>query len=196
MIKLPNKIVLASHNQGKLKEFQMLFAPMGVEMISAAAMNLPEPEETGTSFTENALLKARAAAKAANMPALADDSGLCVTALNDEPGIYSARWAGPDKDFQMAMQRVLDGLDGQEDRSACFIAVLALVTPDGEEICAEGRETGMIAQAPGGENGFGYDPIFIPDGESRSFGEMSPEEKKKRNHRVQALTNLLALLHK
>lgn len=196
MKNLPRKILLASHNAGKLREFQMLFAPMGVDMVSAADLNLPEPEETGQTFEENALLKARAAAQAANMPALADDSGLCVVPMNNAPGIYSARWAGESKDFQMAMRRVLDGLQGQENRAAYFIAVLALVTPEGEEICAEGRETGTIADAPRGENGFGYDPIFIPDGETRTFGEMSMTEKKAHNHRVHAFQHLKTLLNK
>ena len=189
-LQLPDQILLASHNTGKLREFANLFAPYNIQMISAVDYDLPEPEETGTTFAANALLKARAAAKATGLAALSDDSGLCVTALNGDPGIYSARWAGGAKDFNIAMQKVLDLLSTEQDRSAAFTATLALVLPDETEMTFEGRIEGMIAAEPRGSNGFGYDPIFIPTGDTRTFGEMSLQEKKAHNHRVRAFEKL------
>lgn len=191
------KLVLASHNLGKLREFEGLLAPFHISLLSAAALNLPEPEETGRTFTENATLKAQAAASAAQLPALADDSGLSVSALGGAPGIYSARWAGPEKDFQVAMQRVEDGLmvAGNQDRSAAFICVLALAWPDGHVETVSGTCKGKLVWPPKGGGGFGYDPIFVPVGLGRTFAEISPDEKKQRSHRAKAfraLTDLLA----
>lgn len=184
-------IVLASHNQGKLKEFQALFAPYDITVISASELGLPEPEETGTSFEENAALKAEAAATASGKIALADDSGLCVSALDGDPGIYSARWAGPEKDFKKAMDLINQKLGSTGDRSASFVAVLALATPDGHVAFFEGTIDGVLALVPSGTNGFGYDPLFMPEGEERTFGDMSQEEKMQYNHRRKAF-DLLA----
>lgn len=185
-MKKPETIILATHNQGKVREFQSLFTPLSVRIESAADHNLSEPDETGATFHENAILKARAAYTETGMPSLADDSGLCVRALNDDPGIYSARWAGPNKDFNHAMQRILDGLNDTSDRSAAFVAVLAYIDADGHEHYFEGRVEGVIAPTPMGNDGFGYDPLFIPAGEKRSFGEMSLLEKQAHNHRSNA----------
>lgn len=183
---LEKKILLATHNHGKAEEFAALFAPFGVEIISAAELNLPEPDETGSSFEENADIKALAAAKAAQLPALADDSGLAVEALGGEPGIYSARWAGEDKDFRKAMQRVEDGLQaaGNENRKAAFVCVLSLAWPDGHIERARGECTGRLIWPPRGDQGFGYDPIFMPLGATRCFAEMSPSEKQQYSHRA------------
>lgn len=179
-----DQLVLATHNKGKVDEFATLLAPLGIEVVSAGALGLPEPEETGRTFLENAVLKARAATLATGKPALADDSGFCVDALGGDPGIYSARWAGPDKDFAAAMARVLSGLDeaGADTpaaRAGQFVAVLALTLPGAEEVpCFEGVCAGTVADAPRGSGGFGYDPLFVPaDGDGRTFGEMSAEEK-------------------
>ncbi len=180
--KLTGKVVIATHNPGKLVEMRELLAPYGVEAISAAELNLPEPEETGKTFLENAHIKAAAAVKAARLPALADDSGLTVDALGGEPGIYSARWAGPDKDFSRAM-RVIDeklklaGATDAAKRRAAFVAALSVVWPDGHEEAVEGRVEGTLVWPPRGTRGFGYDPMFLPDGHARTFGEMSSEEK-------------------
>lgn len=178
----PGPIVLASHNPGKLREFADLLAPFGLDVTSAAALGLPEPEETGATFAANAVLKARAAAEASGLAALADDSGLAVDALGGDPGIHSARWAGPDKDFGGAMARVEAKLQERgaarpEHRRAHFIAVLALATPDGEVETYEGRVDGALVWPPRGEFGFGYDPMFLPDGHARTFGEMPTQEK-------------------
>jgi XTP/dITP diphosphohydrolase len=180
--KLAGKVVIATHNPGKLVEMRELLAPHGVEVVSAAELNLPEPEETGKTFLENAHIKAAAATKAAQLPALADDSGLTVDALGGEPGIYSARWAGPDKDFSRAM-RVIDeklklaGATDASKRRAAFVAALSVVWPDGHEEVVEGRVEGTLVWPPRGTKGFGYDPMFLPDGHARTFGEMSSEEK-------------------
>ncbi len=179
--KLSGKLVIATHNSGKLREMRELMAPYGVECISAGELGLPEPEETGDTFIANALIKARAAAHAAKLPALADDSGLCVEALGGAPGIYSARWAGDSKDFAGAMGRVESelqafGARAPEQRRAWFISALALVWPDGHEQVVEGRVDGVIVP-PRGTKGFGYDPQFLPDGHDRTFGEMASEEK-------------------
>lgn len=194
MIALPKKIVLATHNPGKVAEFQTLLAPCGVEIVSAADLDLPEPDETGTSFAENAILKANAAALASGLPALADDSGLAVRGLNGDPGIYSARWAGPDKDFTRAMRMVHDRLGDNPDRGAAFVCVLALVDPDGQAHLFEGRVDGVLAWPPRGAGGFGYDPMFIPDGETRTYGEMAPSEKKASSHRARACAALVEFL--
>jgi XTP/dITP diphosphohydrolase len=189
------RLVIASHNPGKLDEIAALLKPCGVETVGAAALGLAEPEETGASFEENALLKARLAAEATGLPALADDSGLVVWALGGAPGIHSARWAGPDKDFHMAMARVHQGL-GERDRRAHFVAVLALARPDGELATFRGEAHGHLIWPPRGERGFGYDPIFIPDGHEETFGEMDPTLKHRISHRARAFTKLVeALIH-
>ena len=187
------KLIIASHNQGKVKEIGDLLAPFGLDVISAGALNLPEPEETGTSYIENAELKARAASQAANLPALADDSGLSVTALGGAPGIYSARWAGEAKDFNHAMKRVADALllSGSTDRSAEFVCALSLAWPDGHIVSFEGRVGGTIAWPARGDKGFGYDPIFVPTGHNITFGEMAPEKKHAMSHRAVAFSQLV-----
>jgi XTP/dITP diphosphohydrolase len=180
--KLSGRVVIATHNPGKLAEMRELLAPHGVEALSAGELDLPEPEETGRTFLENAHIKAAAAAKVAQLPALADDSGLTVDALGGEPGIYSARWAGPDKDFARAM-RVIDeklqliGANTPDKRRGAFVAALCVVWPDGHEEAIEGRVEGTLVWPPRGTKGFGYDPMFLPDGHSRTFGEMTSEEK-------------------
>ena len=184
-------LVIATHNAGKLREIQELLAPFGLSVTSAGELGLPEPEETEDSYIGNALLKARTAAQASNMLALADDSGFAVTALGGMPGIYSARWAGPTKDFSIGMQRVLDELGDAEDRSAAFVCSLALVWPDGHEEALEARVYGSVAQDMRGSNGFGYDPLFIPDGFDITFGEMEPEKKKAMSHRAKAFEQLV-----
>src|SRR5712691_8570896 len=171
-----NRLVVASHNVGKVVEIEALLAPYGIATIGAAALDLPEPEETGTTFEDNAVLKARAAAEASGLVALADDSGLVVPALGGAPGIYSARWAGPDKDFRPAMERVQQEL-GPRDRRAHFVAVLALAWPDGGVATWRGEAHGRLVWPPRGELGFGYDPMFVPDGYAATFGEMGPDLK-------------------
>jgi XTP/dITP diphosphohydrolase len=182
---LGSKLVLASHNKGKLAEFAALMQPYGITVVSAGELGLPEPDETASTFEGNARIKAEAAAKATGLPALADDSGLCVAALGGAPGIYSARWAGPDKDFPAAMRRIEEGIGGDE-REAWFISVLCLAFPDGRYACFEGRIDGMIAPAPRGAEGHGYDPIFVPQGETRTFAEMTDAEKNSISHRARA----------
>jgi XTP/dITP diphosphohydrolase len=187
-------LVLATHNQGKLREIKELLTDHQIEVLSAAALGLDEPEETETSFTGNARLKARAAAQATSLPALADDSGLVVEALNGDPGIYSARWAGPEKDFAMAMQLVEQKLaeSGSDDRRAHFICSLSLVWPDGFDVTVEGRVDGTLVWPPRGSNGFGYDPMFIADGYDQTFGEMDPALKHAIGHRADAFDQLLS----
>src|SRR5579862_5535517 len=169
------RLVIASHNPGKLDEIAALLRPFGVETVGAAALGLAEPEETGASFEENAELKARAAVEASGLLALADDSGLVVPALGGAPGIYSARWAGAGKDFRIAMERVERGLaesNSPRDRRAHFVAVLALVAPDGEVATFRGEAHGHLIWPPRGDKGFGYDPMFVPDGYAETFGEI------------------------
>ena len=192
------QLVIATHNKGKLREITALFDRCDFTVIAADSLGLAEPEETETSFRGNALLKARAAAQASSLPALADDSGLAVAALDGAPGIYSARWAAPDGDFDKAMQRVHDELTrvgvkdfGATDLSAQFICALAVVWPDGDEVCVEGRVSGQISWPPRGNLGFGYDAIFQPDGYHQSFGEMAPPEKHAMSHRADAFAQLL-----
>jgi XTP/dITP diphosphohydrolase len=184
------RLVIASHNPGKLDEIAALLGPFGIETIGAAALGLAEPEETGASFEENAALKARLAADAVGLPALADDSGLVVPALGGAPGIYSARWAGPDKDFSTAMARVQREL-AQRDRRAYFVAVLALAWPGGELAMFRGEAHGQLIWPPRGERGFGYDPMFVPDGYDETFGEMGPEPKHRISHRGRAFAKLV-----
>jgi XTP/dITP diphosphohydrolase len=178
--KLVGRLVAATHNKGKLKELHELLAPYGVDLVSAGALGLPEPEETGDTFAANATLKAVAAAQASGLPALSDDSGLCVEALDGAPGIYSARWASGSKDFSGAMARVERELvekGAARPWRAYFISALVLAWPDDHLELFEGRVDGTLTFPPRGENGFGYDPIFFPDGYDRGFGEMTAEEK-------------------
>ncbi len=180
--RLTGRVVIATHNPGKLREMRELLAPYGVEATSAGELGLPEPEETGTSFAENARIKSAAAAQATQLPAFADDSGLVVEALEGAPGIHSARWAGPSKDFARAMRVIeeklaLAGATTPDQRRAAFVSALSLVWPDGHEERFEGRVDGTLVWPPRGTAGFGYDPMFLPDGHARTFGEMSAEEK-------------------
>jgi len=186
-----DRLVIASHNQGKIEEIAVLLAPFGIATISAGALGLPEPEENGDSFEANAALKAAAAAAASGLPALADDSGLVVPALDGAPGIYSARWAGPAKDFRAAMARVQREL-GDRDRSATFVAVLALAWPDSDLELFRGEAAGRLVWPPRGERGFGYDPIFVPEGGAETFGEIEPNRKHKISHRARAFAKLVA----
>jgi len=188
------KLVIASHNQGKVREIGELLAPFGIEVVSAGTLGLPEPEETGTTFEANAELKARTAATAAKLPALADDSGVVVPALGGEPGIYSARWAGPSKDFAIAMRKVEDALGkrgGNADRRASFVAVLALAWPDDHMEMFRGEVHGTLVWPPRGNKGFGYDPMFVPDGYAITFGEMDPAAKHAISHRARAFAKLV-----
>jgi XTP/dITP diphosphohydrolase len=184
-------LVIASHNPGKVGEIAELLAPLGVRTRAAAEIGLAEPEETGDSFEANAALKAVAAATASGLPALADDSGLVVPALGGAPGIYSARWAGPGKDFALAMARVEREL-GEGDRAAFFVAVLALAWPDGDTELCRGEVHGHLVFPPRGEKGFGYDPIFVPEGGRLTFGEMEPAQKHAMSHRARAFAALIA----
>jgi XTP/dITP diphosphohydrolase len=203
--RLNGRIVAATHNKGKLAEFNDLLAPRGLEVVGAGALGLAEPEETGDSFAANAALKAHAAARVARLPALADDSGLCVAALDDAPGIYSARWAGEGKDFAGAMARIereLKARGAPPPWRAHFVSALALAWPDGSLESFEGRVDGHLVFPPRGTSGFGYDPIFIPDGHQRSFGEMTAVEKHglprdqslALSHRARAFQKLAAAL--
>lgn len=184
--------MIASHNAGKVREIADLLAPYQVEVISSGDLGLPEPEETGDSFLANAELKAHAAARAAQIPALADDSGLVVPALDGAPGVNSARWAGPKRDFSRAMARVKKRLGRKRDRRAAFVAVLSLAWPDGHVESFEGRAEGMLVFPPRGEKGFGYDPIFQPAGYQITYGEMEPAAKLAINHRADAFRKLIA----
>jgi XTP/dITP diphosphohydrolase len=195
MPRLTGRLIVASHNSGKVREIAALLAPLGLEVVSAGELNLPEPEETESTFAGNAALKARAAAEASGLPALADDSGLEVFALGGDPGVFSARWAGPGKDFGVAMKRVWEELSGKGgDPSARFVCALALARPGGSVEVFEGEARGRIVWPPRGEKGFGYDPIFEPAGHARTFGEMSHEEKLPLTHRARAFEKLLASL--
>ena len=178
---LAGKLVIATHNGGKLREMDQLLAPFGIETVSAAALGLPEPAETGWMFAENAALKAQAAATATGLPALADDSGLCLDALDGAPGLFTADWAGNPRDFHAAMARVIGELEKREVPrgrwQAHFVSALVLAWPDGHQELFEGRVHGICTWPPRGPEGFGYDPMFVPDGHARTFGEMSSEEK-------------------
>ena len=187
-----HELVIASHNPGKIREIGDLLKPFDVAVMSAGALGLDEPEETETTFIGNALLKANASAAGSGRPALADDSGLAVTALGGAPGIYSARWAGPGKDFSVAMQRVQNELGDSADLSAHFVCALALAWPDGHAETFEGRVDGTLTFPPRGEKGFGYDPIFIPNGYDVTFAEMDPEKKHAMSHRADAFRQLVA----
>jgi len=190
----PGKLVVASHNQGKIREINELLKPYGFDVVSAGELDLPEPEETGTTFEANAELKAMASATASSLPSLADDSGFCVEALDGDPGIYSARWAGPDKDFAMAMRNIEEKLQQKgattpDQRRGSFVAVLCLAWPDGHKELFRGEVEGEVVWPPRGDKGFGYDPVFRPDGHDRTFGEMSSEEKHGWSHTEPALSH-------
>jgi XTP/dITP diphosphohydrolase len=179
---IAGRLVIATHNAGKLRELRELLMPYGVEAVAAGELGLSEPEETGASFRENARIKARSAAEASGLPAFADDSGLAVDALGGDPGVYSARWAGPDKDFNRAMQTVEDELRARgartaDQRKAHFISALCVAWPDGHVEAFEAKVDGTLVWPPRGDKGFGYDPMFLPDGHARTFGEMGGEEK-------------------
>lgn len=188
-----SEIVLASHNKGKLREFSLLLAESGITVRSAAELNLSEPEETATDFEGNAFIKAEAAAKATGLPALADDSGFCVAALGGRPGVYSARWAGPQRDMALAMNRVHEEMQasGSVDKTASFVVVLCLAWPDGAYRFVRGECRGQVTWPPRGEHGHGYDPMFLPEGESRTFAEMAETEKNRFSHRGQAMEQFL-----
>lgn len=197
----PGKLVIASHNLGKVREIRALLAPFGIEPVSAGELGLPEPEETGTTFAENALLKAHASAQGANCVALADDSGLCVTALGGDPGVFTADWAekasfegGPGRDWYMAMGKVegkLAELGPETDRSGYFTCTLALVWPDGHEEVFEGQVHGRLVWPPRGTLGFGYDPVFQPRGHDVTFAELDPQQKHAMSHRADAFSKLV-----
>jgi XTP/dITP diphosphohydrolase len=180
--RIAGRLVIATHNPGKLREMRELLLPYGIEAVSAGELGLPEPAESGRSFADNARIKACAAATAAGLPSFADDSGLAVDALDGNPGIYSARWAGPDKDFRHAMQTVENelracGALAPERRKAHFVSALCVAWPDGHVEAFEAQVDGTLVWPPRGDRGFGYDPMFLPDGQSRTFGEMAGEEK-------------------
>jgi XTP/dITP diphosphohydrolase len=199
---LPGPLVIASHNAGKVREIRALLAPYGIEPVSAGDLGLPEPEETGTTFAENALLKARASAAGSGIVALADDSGLCVAALGGAPGVYTADWAerqpfegGPGRDWYMAMGKVegkLAELGPSADRRAAFVCTLALAWPDGVSALFEGRVEGNLIWPPRGTLGFGYDPVFQPLGHELSFAQLDPSAKHKISHRADAFARLVA----
>ena len=186
------KLVLATHNAGKVVEIADLLAPFGADLVSAGELGLPEPEETGTTFTANAELKALASAGGSGFPALADDSGLVVRALGGDPGIYSARWAGPSKNFRSAMQKVEDGLRGEKERAAHFVSALTLAWPDGHTVSVEGTVQGELIWPPRGDRGFGYDPVFVPEGSEQTFAEIDPADKHAISHRADAFAKLVA----
>lgn len=193
-----DRLVIATHNPGKLAEMRAMLAPLGLSVTSAGEMGLGEPDETAGTFAGNAAIKAEAAREATGLAALADDSGLCVDALAGAPGIHSARWGGADRDFDMAMDRVLAGIDGKV-RSAAFVAVFALAVPGGDTRFFEGRCAGTIAAAKRGTMGHGYDPIFVPDdADGRTFAEMTQDEKqgmeRPLSHRARAMAAFLAAL--
>ncbi|SBV33596.1 dITP/XTP pyrophosphatase [uncultured Sphingopyxis sp.] len=198
----PGKLIIASHNAGKVREIRALLEPYGIDPVSAGDLGLPEPEETGKTFRENALLKAHASAAAAGLPALADDSGLEVAALCGRPGVYTADWAerqwfegNPGRDWYMAMGKV-EGLLAEQgadvDRSACFVCTLALAWPDGHAEVFEGRAEGSLTWPPRGKLGFGYDPVFVPTGKLLTYAEIDPAEKHAISHRADAFAKLVA----
>ena len=189
------RLVAATHNPGKAREIEALLDGH-YEVVTAGSLNLPEPDETEATFTGNALLKARHAADLSGEVALADDSGMSVAALDGAPGIFSARWAGPDKDFAFAMKRVEDRLEevGSDDRRAWFTSALAVAWPNGPAVVVEGRVDGLLTFPPRGDRGFGYDPIFIPEGQTQTFGELDPALKDSISHRALAFAKLKAAL--
>lgn len=193
---MTSSLILATHNQGKVRELGALLQPLGFSVTAAGDLGVTEPEETENTFAGNALLKAKHTCNATNLPSLADDSGLCVPALNNAPGIYSARWAGEHKDFTLAMQRVENKLKALQtnDYSAYFVCALALCLPSGEQHVFEGRIDGTLTFPPRGDKGFGYDPIFIPKGYTQTFAEMEPSEKHALSHRARAFEKFVEFL--
>ena len=193
MLPRGSQLVVASHNEGKVREIKALLGPHGIQAIGAGALGLPEPEETGTTFAANAEIKALASAKASHHAALADDSGLCVEALDGAPGIYSARWAGPTKDFRIAMNRVHGELrhKGLLTSAAKFVCALCIAMPSGEARLFEGEVHGHLSFPPRGLRGFGYDPIFVADGMEQTFAEIEPAQKHAMSHRARAFEKLL-----
>ena len=196
--RLAGRVVLATHNAGKLREMQGLLGPYAIDLVSAGDLGLPEPAETGTMFSENAGIKARAASRATGLPAIADDSGLCVVALDCAPGLFTADWCGTPRDYAAGMNRVKFELERRGHAAtgakAYFMSCIVVAWPDGQEDVFEGRVHGTLAFPPRGSNGFGYDPCFVPDGDSRSFGELSDTEKKAISHRARALAAMTAAL--
>jgi XTP/dITP diphosphohydrolase len=193
----PGTLVIASHNEGKVREITALLAPYGIKPVSAASLDIPEPVETGTSFAANAELKARFSADLSGMVALADDSGLCVDALNGDPGVYTADWAETPngRDWNLAMHKVEDALAAkgpEAGRDAHFVCVLSLCWPDGHVESFEGRAEGTLTWPPRGTVGFGYDPVFVPLGETRTYAELDPEQKHAISHRADAFRKLVA----
>jgi XTP/dITP diphosphohydrolase len=186
------KLVIASHNAGKVVEIADLLKAFPVEVVSVGALGLPVPDETGTTFAANATLKALAAARATALPALADDSGLCAHAIGGEPGIHTADWAGPERDFSKAMRLLETRLQGKTDRGAHFVSALALAWPDGHVEVFEGEVQGHLVWPPRGEKGFGYDPMFVPAGETRTYGEVDQAWKHRTSHRGRAFERLVA----
>jgi XTP/dITP diphosphohydrolase len=198
MLPRGSQLVVASHNQGKVREIKALLGPHGIVAVSAGALGLPEPEETGLTFAANAKIKAHASATGSGHAALADDSGLCVDALDGAPGVYSARWAGPTKDFRIAMTRIHDELrhKGLTDKdlatsAAKFVCALCIALPSGESKVFEGEVHGRLSFPPRGDHGFGYDPIFIADGMDQTFAEIDPVRKHAMSHRAKAFEKLL-----
>jgi len=188
------RLVLASHNPGKLHEITALLRPLGIEVTSARALGLPEPIEDAPDFVGNARLKALAAARASGLPALSDDSGFCVAALRGAPGVHSARWAGPNKDFTVAMERVRAQSGAADDKRAWFVAALCLGWPEGRTATFVGRVDGLTVWPPRGDKGFGYDPMFVPSGGTLTFGEIEPERKHAISHRARAFEQLMPRL--
>ncbi len=193
------KIIIATHNKGKLEEFRQLFAAHGMDVVSAGELGLPEPVETENTFKGNARIKAMSAMQATGLITLSDDSGLCVDALNGDPGVYTADWAGPQRDWMMAMRLVEEklqaaGADTTAKRSASFNCTLCVLWPDGEERFFVGRAPGHLTWPPRGQWGHGYDPVFVPDGENMTFGEMSHEKKNAISHRAWALKKMFGVL--
>ena len=186
------KMVLASHNKGKLAELEELLRPYGIEVVSAGALGLPEPEETAPDFAGNARIKALAAAMATGLPAFSDDSGFCAAALSGEPGVLSARWGGAERDFSAAMALVHERAGTAEDRRAWFVAALCLAWPDGHTETFQGRVDGAMVWPPRGDKGFGYDPMFVPDGGTLTFGEMEADAKHAVSHRARAFAQVIA----
>ena len=188
-----SQLVVASHNAGKVREIKALLGPHGIEPISAGSLGLPEPEETGLTFAANAQIKAHASASGSGRAALADDSGLCIDALDGQPGIYSARWAGPTKDFRIAMTRIHDDLrhKGLSTSAAKFVCALCVALPSGESQVFEGEVHGHLTFPPRGDHGFGYDPIFIADGMDETFAQIDPQAKHAMSHRARAFEKLL-----
>lgn len=195
----PGRLVVASHNQGKVREIRALLQPFGIEPVSAAELDLPEPEETGTTFFANSELKARLAADLSGLPAISDDSGICVEALGGDPGVYTANWAETPngRDWMLAMTKVEEALAAKgpdASRAAEFVCVLTVAWPDGESVSFEGRVGGDLVWPPRGERGFGYDPVFVPYGYQETFGEMDPDHKHRISHRAAAFEKLVAAL--